>query len=268
MKTSRLDNAIIERGLSESRSVAQRLIMEGKVRVDGQIILKPSHPIRGIESITVAENPKYVSRGGEKLEGAFEAFYLNVEGLVCADVGASTGGFTDCMLQNGAAAVYAIDVGYGILHWKLRTDSRVISMERQNARYLQKLPLPVRLVTIDASFISLDKLLPVIRNWLNTDGGEVVTLIKPQFEAGRQEVNRGSGVITDPEVHKRVVIEILNMANNLGYETVGLIESPIKGPKGNTEFLAHFLYPARKEIDISRFVESKFPEWFPNIQTE
>jgi 23S rRNA (cytidine1920-2'-O)/16S rRNA (cytidine1409-2'-O)-methyltransferase len=242
--------------------------MEGKVRVDDQIILKPSHPIRGTESITVAENPKYVSRGGEKLEEAFKAFNLNAEGLVCADVGASTGGFTDCILQNGAAKVYAIDVGYGILHWKLRTDSRVIPMERQNARYLKKLPQPVRLVTIDASFISLDKLLPVIRNWLCTDGGEVVTLIKPQFEAGRQEVNRGSGVIIDPEVHKRVVVEILNMAKNLGYETVGLIESPIKGPKGNIEFLAHFLYPARKEINISRFVESKFPEWFPNNQTE
>ncbi len=267
MKTTRLDNKMVEKKLSLSRSAAQRLIMEGKVRVDDQVVLKPSHQIRGLELITVAESPKYVSRGGEKLEGAINAFKLDVHGLVCADVGASTGGFTDCLLQNGAAKVFAIDVGYGILHWKLRTDPRVISMERQNARYVMSLPEHLNLVTIDASFISLDKLLPVIRNWYGENSGELVALIKPQFEAGRKEVNRGSGVISDPNVHQRVVIEILTTAKTLGYEPLGIIQSPIKGPKGNIEFLAYFRYPVEKNVDISELIQTEIPGWFEERET-
>ena len=250
---------MVEKGLSGSRSAVQRLIMEGKVRVNDQVILKASHPIRGSEAITISESPKFVSRGGEKLEGAFQAFNLNAVGLVCADVGASTGGFTDCLLQHGASKVYAIDVGYGILHWKLRTDPRVVTLERQNARYVEKLPEPVSLITIDASFISLDKLLPVIRKWFGENGGELVALIKPQFEAGRHEVNRGEGVISDPEVHLRVVVELLNTAQTLGFEVVGLTTSPLKGPKGNIEFLAHFYYPARNTIEIQSFVQTQIP---------
>jgi 23S rRNA (cytidine1920-2'-O)/16S rRNA (cytidine1409-2'-O)-methyltransferase len=259
MKTKRLDIAMVEKGLSESRSAAQRLIMEGNVRVNDQVILKASHPLHDSDEINVAENPKYVSRGGEKLEDAFQTFELNVNGLVCADVGASTGGFTDCLLQHGAVRVYAIDVGYGILHWKLRSDPRVITLERQNARYIERLPEPVNMVTIDASFISLDKLLPVIRNWFNTSGGEVVTLIKPQFEAGRQEVNRGEGVITDRGVHYRVVLETLMTAQELGFEVIKLTTSPLKGPKGNIEFLAYFRYPSQHVVDIQKFISEQIP---------
>ncbi len=268
MKTIRLDVAMVEKGLSESRSAVQRLIMEGKVRVDDQVVLKASHPIHGTETITITESPKYVSRGGEKLEGAFDAFNLEVTGLICADVGASTGGFTDCLLQHGAIKVYAIDVGYGILHWKIRSDARVITMERQNARYVEKLPEPVNLITIDASFISLDKLLPVIRNWFGEVGGEVVALIKPQFEAGRQEVNHGDGVITDPEVHYRVVVSLLSLAQELGYEPVDLTTSPLKGPKGNIEFLAHFCYPAKTKVEIPGFVQAQIPAFLLRGKSE
>jgi 23S rRNA (cytidine1920-2'-O)/16S rRNA (cytidine1409-2'-O)-methyltransferase len=188
--------------------------------------------------------------------------------LVCADVGASTGGFTDCLLQHGVAKVYAIDVGYGILHWKIRSDTRVVTMERQNARYVKALPEPVNLITIDASFISLDKLLPVIRNWFGVDGGEVVALIKPQFEAGRQEVNHGDGVISDPEVHYRVVVVLLTLAQELGFEPVGLTTSPLKGPKGNIEFLAHFYYPAKKKVEIPGFVQAQIPAFLLRGKSE
>lgn len=263
MKTKRLDIAMVEKGLSESRSLAQRLIMEGNVRVNDQVALKASHPIKDADVVTVAENPKFVSRGGEKLEGAFQAFQLDVNHLVCADVGASTGGFTDCLLQHGALKVFAIDVGYGILHWKLRSDPRVIVMERQNARFIEKLSEPVNLVTIDASFISLDKLLPSIKDWYGTAGGQLVALIKPQFEAGRKEVNRGEGVITDPEIHYRVVYETVKMAQENGYQVIGLTISPLKGPKGNTEFLAHFAYPKQLQIDVDEFIHKEIPSLLP-----
>ena len=259
---------MVEQGLTESRSAVQRLIMEGKVRVNDQVVLKASHPIHGTETITITESPKYVSRGGEKLDGAFQAFNLDADSLVCADVGASTGGFTDCLLQHGAAKVYAIDVGYGILHWKIRSDTRVVTMERQNARYVKALPEPVNLITIDASFISLDKLLPVIRNWFGVDGGEVVALIKPQFEAGRQEVNHGDGVISDPEVHYRVVVVLLTLAQELGYEPVGLTTSPLKGPKGNIEFLVHFYYPAKAKVEIPGFVQAQIPAFLLRGKSE
>jgi 23S rRNA (cytidine1920-2'-O)/16S rRNA (cytidine1409-2'-O)-methyltransferase len=236
-KTERLDVELNERGIVESRSLAQRLVMEGKVRVNGQVVLKPSIKIKPDDVVTLEEKPRFVSRGGEKLLAALESFGILPLGWVCADVGASTGGFTDCLLQHGAAKVFAIDVGYGILHWKMRQDPRVVSMERTNARFVDGLPEPVKLITIDASFISLGILLPVVKDWFGPEGGQVVALIKPQFEAGQKEVNKGEGVITDPEIHRQVVEKVKSEAEALGYSVRGIITSPLKGPKGNIEFL-------------------------------
>ncbi|MBN2550126.1 MAG: TlyA family RNA methyltransferase [Anaerolineales bacterium] len=245
MAKARLDVLLFERGLVESRSLAQRLVMAGQVRVNGQVIIKPSTNVSPDAQIEINLGPPYVSRGGEKLAAALQAFGLPVEGKICADIGASTGGFTDCLLQNGAARVYAIDVGKGILHWKLRQDSRVMVMEETNARYVERLPETIHLVTIDASFISLKILLPVVKGWLiaQGSGGDVVALIKPQFEAGRAEVNRGDGVIRDPEIHQQVLMDILCFAQVQGYGVHGWIRSPLLGPKGNTEFLAWLSYP-------------------------
>lgn len=251
MAKVRLDVLLVERGLAESRAKAQALIMAGEVRVDGQVALKPATAVDPATRLDVEQGPRFVSRGGEKLEAALEQFHLQVRDRVCADVGASTGGFTDCLLQRGAAKVYAIDVGKGILHWKLRNDPRVVVMEQTNARFVQALPEPVALVTVDASFISLKLLLPVARNWLaaspasglrTEDGresdGQVVALIKPQFEAGRQDVARGDGVIRDPVVHRQVLLDVLSFAESQGFGVRGLIRSPLLGPKGNVEFLA------------------------------
>ena len=235
----RLDIELAERGLVESRSLAQKLVMAGSVRVNGQVVLKPSTLIDPSVELVVESGPPFVSRGGEKLQAALLAFPVTVVGRVCVDVGASTGGFTDCLLQAGASRVYAIDVGYGVLHWKLRSDPRVVSMERTNARNVQSLPEPVTLATIDASFISLKVLLPVVRNWFALGTGEVIALIKPQFEAGREEATRGEGVIKDPRIHKRVNEEILSFAREQRFRVVGLIQSPLKGPKGNIEFLVY-----------------------------
>ncbi len=250
MAKVRLDVLLVERGLAESRAKAQALIMAGEVRVDGQVALKPATAVDPATRLDVEHGPRFVSRGGEKLEAALEQFHLQVRDRVCADVGASTGGFTDCLLQRGAAKVYAIDVGKGILHWKLRNDPRVVVMEQTNARFVQALPEPVSLVTVDASFISLKLLLPVARNWLaaspasglrTEDGresdGQVVALIKPQFEAGRQDVARGDGVIRDPAVHRQVLLDVLSFAESQGFGVRGLIRSPLLGPKGNVEFL-------------------------------
>jgi 23S rRNA (cytidine1920-2'-O)/16S rRNA (cytidine1409-2'-O)-methyltransferase len=254
MSNTRLDLLLVARGMVESRSLAQRLVMAGQVRVDGQVVLKPSTKVPGSARLEIDQGPPYVSRGGEKLAAALQAFKLDVDGRVCADVGASTGGFTDCLLQNGAARVYAIDVGKGILHWKLRQDRRVVVMEEINARYLERLPEPVQCVTIDASFISLNILLPVVKGWFSYQGEEkppdghqtnkldtresyVVALIKPQFEAGRAQVSRGSGVIRDPQIHKEVLLKVLEFGRVQGYTPRGLIRSPLLGPKGNVEFL-------------------------------
>ncbi len=236
---------MVERGLAESRSLAQRLIMAGEVRVNGQMALRPAALVEEDAQITLEQPPRFVSRGGEKLEAALKAFRLDVSGLVCADVGASTGGFCDCLLQNGARRVYAIDVGKGILHWKLRQDERVVVMEGTNARYVERLPEAIDLATVDASFISLRLLLPVIRNWFaaepltpNPAFPAVVALVKPQFEAGRAQVARGQGVIRDPHLHRQVLREVLEFAARHGYTARGLIRSPLLGPKGNVEFLA------------------------------
>ncbi len=232
----RLDVLVVERGLTDSREQARRLIMAGEVTVAGQVVDKPGMRVSQDAEIVVQAGPRYVSRGGEKLEAALAAFAVNPAGRICADVGASTGGFTDCLLQHGAMKVYAIDVGYGQLDYRLRQDARVIVMERTNARYVEALPEAVSLVTVDASFISLKLLLPVIRRWLASPAA-VVPLIKPQFEAGKSDVGKG-GVVKDPVVHRRVLEEVLSAAVAEGYTVRGLIRSPLKGPAGNVEFLA------------------------------
>ena len=236
MPKIRLDVLLMERGLAESRSKAHALIMAGQVRVNDQVALKPATAIDPKSTLTVDTGPRFVSRGGEKLDAALEAFGIDVKDLVCADVGASTGGFTDCMLQRGAAKVYTIDVGKGILHWKLRNYARVVVMEETNARHVQSLPEKVSFVTVDASFISLKILLPVAKNWL-TENAQLLCLIKPQFEAGRKDVSRGDGVIHDPEIHRQVLLDVLLFAKQEGYGLRGLIKSPLLGPKGNAEFL-------------------------------
>jgi 23S rRNA (cytidine1920-2'-O)/16S rRNA (cytidine1409-2'-O)-methyltransferase len=234
----RLDMLLVERGLAPSREKARGMIMAGEVSVNGQIVDKPGSPIQLTAELKTKGKPRFVSRGGEKLAGALKDFNLDVQGRICADVGASTGGFTDCLLQNGAARVYSIDVGYGQLDYSLRQDKRVVVMERINARYLEQLDEMVNLVTIDASFISLKLLLPVIRGWLQSQA-DVIPLIKPQFEAGKHDVGKG-GVVKDPEIHVRVIEEILSFALREGFLVKGLTRSPLKGPAGNIEFLAWF----------------------------
>jgi 23S rRNA (cytidine1920-2'-O)/16S rRNA (cytidine1409-2'-O)-methyltransferase len=261
MKKERLDVLLTERGLVETRSLAQRLVMAGQVRVDGQVISKPSTKILHSARIDIEHGPRFVSRGGEKLEGALQAFGLTkLDGRVCADVGSSTGGFTDALLQHGAEKVYAIDVGYGILHWKLRSDPRVISMERTNARYIANLPEPVHLVTVDASFISLKILLPVISGWFPHGGGELIALIKPQFEAGRQDAAKGEGVIRDPEVHRQVLLDVLRFSQGIRYSVRGLVRSTLVGPKGNAEFLTWLTYPGQGEIELVDLVREVVEE--------
>lgn len=258
MPKNRLDVLLVERGLAESRAKAQALIMAGQVRVNDQVALKPATAIDTKSTLTVDHGPRFVSRGGEKLDAALEAFGIEVKGLVCADVGASTGGFTDCMLQRGAEKVFAIDVGKGILHWKLRNYPRVVVMEETNARHVESLPEPISFVTVDASFISLKILLPVVRKWL-THTGEVVALIKPQFEAGKKDVARGDGVIRDPEIHRQVLLDVLTFAKAEGFALRGLIKSPLLGPKGNAEFLVWLgLQPGDRSVE--ELVKEVLPE--------
>jgi len=244
MAKERLDVLLVERRLAESRTQAQRLIRAGLVRVTGQISDKPGTRVATNATVTLQARPRFASRGGTKLEAALVRFGLDVAGVVAADVGASTGGFTDCLLKRGARRVYAIDVGYGQLDWRLRNDPRVVVMERTNARYLESLPEPVDLVTADVSFISLGLILPVAVRWLSLPDpppvgkgrGVVVALIKPQFEAGRREVGKG-GVVRDPAVHRRVLERVLGVAAELGLGLCGLMPSPLRGPAGNVEFL-------------------------------
>ena len=250
MIKARLDVLLVERGLAESRSQAQRLVMAGEVRVNGQVVLKPATGIDLKAAIEVVGRPRYVSRGGDKLEAALLAFGVNPSGRICADIGASTGGFTDCLLQHGAERVYAIDVGKGILDWKLRQDPHVVVMESTNARYLENLPEPVSLVTVDASFISLKTFFPVIKGWFTERVGEVIALIKPQFEAGRALVGRGKGVVRDPLVHRDVLLGVLRESKEEGYRLRGLVRSPLLGPKGNAEFLAWLELGGDSLIDV------------------
>jgi 23S rRNA (cytidine1920-2'-O)/16S rRNA (cytidine1409-2'-O)-methyltransferase len=268
MKKERVDVLLVKRGLADSRSQAQRLVMAGQVRADGQVVPKPSTTLAAGVPLEVDAGPRFVSRGGEKLEAALLAFQLDISGKVCADVGASTGGFTDCLLKYGASKVYAIDVGHGVLHWKLRQNPRVVVMENTNARYLDSLPEDIDIATVDASFISLKILLPVMIRWFSPSpaqiaglespdsdaGGNVVVLIKPQFEAGRREASRGEGVIRDPEIHRRVLNEVLQFAKELGFGVRNLIRSPVLGAKGNVEFLAHLIYPCADSLEPDKMI--------------
>jgi 23S rRNA (cytidine1920-2'-O)/16S rRNA (cytidine1409-2'-O)-methyltransferase len=258
----RLDIALHERGLAPSREKARAMIMAGEVLVDGNMIDKPGTRINVESDLTVKNKPRFVSRGGDKLAGALVDFQFDVTDKICADVGASTGGFTDCLLQHGATKVYAIDVGYGQLDYMLRQDPRVITIERTNARYLEKLDEPVNLVVVDASFISLKMLLPPIKGWL-TPQADVIALIKPRFEAGKKEVGKG-GVVKDSTIHARVIEEILNFGQNQGFIVRGLTTSPLKGPAGNIEFLVWLGWGASNPVlDIPLLIENVMNEKLP-----
>jgi 23S rRNA (cytidine1920-2'-O)/16S rRNA (cytidine1409-2'-O)-methyltransferase len=250
----RLDLLLVERGLANSRQQAQRLIMAGQVAVGDRIVDKPGTRVSVAARVRVTGGLPYVSRGGVKLAAALDAFDLDVTGWTAADVGASTGGFTDCLLQRGVDRVYAIDVGYGQLAWKLQQDPRVAVMDRTNARYLESLPELVDLVTIDVSFISLRLVLPVVAGWLRTCG-QIVALIKPQFEAGREQVGKG-GVVRDPAVHRQVLEGLTTWAEARGLVLTGLIRSPITGPAGNAEFLAHWLSGVTTTAEIAQLIEA------------
>jgi 23S rRNA (cytidine1920-2'-O)/16S rRNA (cytidine1409-2'-O)-methyltransferase len=260
----RLDLLLVERGLVETRSLAQRLILAGRVKVDGRETIQAGKLLPPDARLELTEIPRYVSRGGEKLEAALDRFSISPAGWICADAGASTGGFTDCLLQRGAARVYAIDVGKGILDWRLRNDPRVVVLEQRNARYLDALPELVDLVTADLAFISLRLLFPVFVRWLRA-GGRAVALIKPQFEAGRSQVGRG-GVVKDPAVHRSVLEEVLRSALQSGFVVEGLMASPLKGPAGNIEFLANLRYSGEAHLmsggdnAVRHLIESVVPE--------
>jgi 23S rRNA (cytidine1920-2'-O)/16S rRNA (cytidine1409-2'-O)-methyltransferase len=238
----RLDQALVERGLCGSREKAKRAILAGEVRINERLASKSSDPVKPEDHLTLAVPERFVSRGGLKLEHALNHFKLEVSGLTAIDLGASTGGFTDCLLQRGAAKVHAVDVGRGQLAWKLRNDPRVVVMEKTNARDLtpMKFPppfVPVDLVVIDCSFISLRRILPPAVALLRPCG-RIVALIKPQFEAGKAEADRGAGVIRDPVIHQRVLVELSQfVAARVDMQWVGVTESPVLGPAGNKEFL-------------------------------
>ncbi len=241
MKRMRLDQLVVARGLVESREKAQRLIRAGEVQVGGQTEYKPAREVEPDAEVTLRQPPRFVSRGGEKLEAAFAQFALNAAGRIALDAGASTGGFTDCLLQHGAARVYAVDVGRGQLHSKLQRDPRVVVLDGVNARYLKPGDLPETpdFAAVDVSFISLTKVLPAVVAVL-APRAELVTLIKPQFEAGREEVSRG-GVVRDESVRQRVIENVRRFGEDvLGLHWLGLCPSPIKGPAGNVEYLAYW----------------------------
>jgi len=239
VKRERLDKLLVEKGLVKSRERAKALIMAGKVLVDGKVVDKAGAQVPAEAKLEVkGEDIPYVSRGGLKLETALKEFGLKVDGFTCLDVGASTGGFTDCLLKHGAKKVYAVDVGKGQLDWKLRSDPRVISIEGFNARYLteKEVPEKVDLVVSDVSFISLTKILPVVKKFLKPEG-KIVALIKPQFELTKREVDRGKGVVREPELHKKAIKKILNFSREIGLYPENLTLSKPRGPKGNKEFL-------------------------------
>ena len=232
----RLDVLLAQRELAASREAARRMVMAGEVRVDGEIRDKPGMRVSPDARLDIKQAPRFVSRGGEKLAAALDAFGVDVTGRICADVGASTGGFTDCLLQHRAERVYAIDVGYGQLDYRLRSDPRVVVLERTNARYVEALDEPVSLISVDVSFISLRLLLPVFHGWI-TGEADLLLLVKPQFEAGKGQVGKG-GVVRDEETHRRVLGDVLSAAQAEQYSVRGVMPSPLKGPAGNIEFLA------------------------------
>jgi 23S rRNA (cytidine1920-2'-O)/16S rRNA (cytidine1409-2'-O)-methyltransferase len=234
----RLDQVLLDRNLAESREKARALILSGNVLVNGQKVDKAGHAVDPDSAIQMLERPKYVSRGGVKLEAALEHFQVEVTGKICLDIGSSTGGFTDCMLQHGAARVYAIDVGTGQLDWKLRNDPRVIVQEQVNARYLShdQVPEPVDVAVCDVSFISVTMILPALPGLL-ADQGEMIILVKPQFELERRQVGKG-GIVRDPELHRLACVKIQAAAAELGFHS-DIIPSPILGAEGNREFLLY-----------------------------
>jgi len=253
LKRERIDKLLVERGLAESRTKAQAMVMAGVVLVNEQRVEKPSEQISSDSQIRIkhADDPtsRYVGRGGLKLEAALQRFQIEVGGTVCLDVGASTGGFTDCLLQNGAAKIFAIDVGHNQIDWRLRNDPRVEVREGVNARYLQPQDFPVKfdLVVIDVSFISVLKILPAVIPLLKPNGSLVV-LIKPQFEVGRADVGSG-GVVRDEQKRIKAVDNVNEFASTLGLQSKGTVESPITGAEGNVEYLAHYSYhPASKHV--------------------
>lgn len=247
MESERIDVLLVAKGLAESRSKAQALIMAGQVLVDGKVVDKPGTRVPATAILTVAAGLPYVSRGGLKLQRALDVFPVQVDGRICLDAGASTGGFTDCLLQAGAKLVIAVDVGYGQLAWKLRQDPRVVVMEKTNVRYLTPAQLPARpsLITADLSFISIGKVLPVFTGLLPADG-EVIALVKPQFEAGRSQVGK-KGVVRSVDVHREVLANVIDMGRAAGFGCAGLTYSPVLGPEGNIEFLLYW----RKGTDDS-----------------
>lgn len=254
----RLDVLLTERGFAETRTKAQAIIMSGLVYVEGQKADKPGTAFEESVDIQVRSGGcPYVSRGGLKLEKALRDFGVKPEGYVCSDSGASTGGFTDCLLQQGAKKVFAIDVGYGQLDWKIRSDPRVVVMERTNVRYVtpEQLGEPLDLSVVDVSFISLKIVLPVIKTLLKPESGQVLCLIKPQFEAGREKVGK-KGVVREPETHKEVLDTFVALADQLGFAILGLTFSPVKGPEGNIEFLSHLTLENKPGIrpDTARVV--------------
>jgi len=255
----RLDTLLTRRGLAESRQKAQALILAGQVLVDDELIDKPGKRVQEDAQVAIREGLKYVSRGGLKLEHALDRFGVDVSDKVVADVGASTGGFTDCLLQRGARRVYAIDVGYGQLAWRLRQDPRVVVLERTNIRYLEGLPEVVDLATIDVSFISLELVWPVVIELLSPRG-EILALVKPQFEAGREEVQKG-GVVRDPQVHRQVLEKVVRGPLGEGLRLRGLTASPLKGPAGNVEFFAYLTKDARfDKVDLEEAIEVSLAE--------
>ena len=247
----RLDVLLVEQGHADTRSKAQAIIMSGQVYVDGQKADKPGMSFDETLPIEVrGVSCPYVSRGGLKLEKALRDFGVDPTGYVCSDSGASTGGFTDCLLQQGAKKVFAIDVGYGQLDWKIRSDPRVVVMERTNVRYVtpEQLGEPLDLSVIDVSFISLKIVLPVVKTFLKPGQGQVLCLIKPQFEAGKEKVGK-KGVVRDPAVHQEVLDTFVALTNEIGFTILGLTFSPVKGPEGNIEFLAHLTLADQPGID-------------------
>ena len=257
----RLDILLVEKGLAESREKAKALIMAGSVYVDGQKSEKAGNEVDEYADIHISDDLKYVSRGGYKLEKTIEKYSLNLEGCVCADIGASTGGFTDCMLQNNASKVYAVDVGYGQLAWTLRNDPRVICLERTNARYLtaEQIPDPLDFFSMDVSFISVKLIIPAVSVLLR-DGGKGAILIKPQFEAGKGKVGK-NGVVRDKQIHIEVLNDVLSFLDASGFGILALDYSPIKGPKGNIEFLAFVQKGSESgEFDINEIVDRAHAE--------
>ena len=252
MKT-RLDLRLVQLGLVTGRDKAKAVIMAGTVYVNGQKADKAGFEVSEEDKIELrGETLRYVSRGGLKLEKAMESFPITIDGTVCMDIGASTGGFTDCMLQNGAKKVYAIDVGYGQLAWKLRTDDRVINLERTNFRHVtnEQVPDPVDFASVDVSFISLTLILPPALPLL-AEGGQMVCLIKPQFEAGKGLVGK-KGVVKDPQIHKDVIVKVIDFAHQNGFSVLGLTYSPAKGPEGNIEYLVHLQKSGKPVCNVDR----------------